>query len=165
MKIWIFGDSFSCGFDSTSKYNWIKDYVNHIGYSPKNYGELLSDVLNCDVINLSKSGDSNYDIFHSFINEVTNINKKDIVIIQFTSVYRYRLVDKNDEFSGISGGWDYLFKHFNESSVTIQEIGIFAGSSATATKDSGILVSRILWAYSKTGSEELNFTRSDRLIL
>jgi len=47
---------------------------------------------------------------------------------------------------------------------TIQEIGIFASATATSTKDSGILISRILWNYSKTSTEELNFRRTDRVV-
>lgn len=124
MKLWIFGDSFSSNFTLGSKLTWIKDYIDYIGYEPKSYGNIMGDVLNYDVINCAKSGNSNYDIFSSFLNNVDNIKKEDIVIIQFSSVYRFRLVNKNDEFESVSGGWNYLFNHFNESNLTIQEIGI-----------------------------------------
>jgi len=50
-----------------------------------------------------------------------------------------------------------------EYAGSIKEIGIFAGSTATATVDTGILVSRILWDYTKTSAEELLFQRVDTL--
>lgn len=124
MRIWIFGDSFSSNLTLDSKLTWIKDYTNHIGYEPKTYGDIMSDVLNYDVINCAKSGNSNYDIFSCFLNYIEDIKKDDIIIIQFTSVYRFRLVNKNDDFESISAGWDYLYNHFNESDLTIQEVGV-----------------------------------------
>lgn len=51
-----------------------------------------------------------------------------------------------------------------EAIGTIEEIGIFAGSTATATVNSGILVSRILWHRVKTSSDEIQFTRIDRIV-
>ena len=51
-----------------------------------------------------------------------------------------------------------------EAIGTIEEIGIFAGSTATSTVDTGILVSRILWHRVKTSSDEIQFTRIDRMV-
>jgi hypothetical protein len=51
-----------------------------------------------------------------------------------------------------------------EAIGTIEEIGIFAGSTATSTADSGILVSRILWHRVKTSSDEIQFTRIDKVV-
>jgi|LSQX01.2.fsa_nt_gb hypothetical protein len=45
----------------------------------------------------------------------------------------------------------------------IEEIGIFCGSTATETKDSGLLLSRILWSREKTFDEELTVTREDTI--
>jgi hypothetical protein len=52
---------------------------------------------------------------------------------------------------------------YNVAGGQIEEIGIFGGSTATSTADSGTLISRILWSKAKTNSEELNFRRIDRL--
>ncbi len=49
-----------------------------------------------------------------------------------------------------------------EAVATIEEIGIFAGSSATSTADTGLLLSRILWHHVKTNSEEITFRRIDK---
>lgn len=51
-----------------------------------------------------------------------------------------------------------------EAIGTIEEIGIFAGSTANASADSGILVSRILWHRVKTANDEIQFTRVDRIV-
>jgi hypothetical protein len=50
-----------------------------------------------------------------------------------------------------------------EAVGTIEEIGIFAGTGATAAADSGLLVSRILWHRVKTASDEIQFTRIDKI--
>jgi hypothetical protein len=51
-----------------------------------------------------------------------------------------------------------------EAVGTIEEIGIFVGSSATASANSGTLLSRILWHKEKTNSEEITFKRIDRMV-
>jgi hypothetical protein len=51
-----------------------------------------------------------------------------------------------------------------EAIGTIEEIGIFAGSTATVSADSGILVSRILWHRVKTSNDEIQFTRIDKIV-
>lgn len=46
---------------------------------------------------------------------------------------------------------------------TIQEIGWFAGPSATGARDSGILVARILYFRAKTNLESLQIERTDSI--
>lgn len=50
-----------------------------------------------------------------------------------------------------------------EAVGTIEEIGIFAGSGATGTADTGTLLARALWHHEKTNSEELTITRTDTI--
>ena len=50
-----------------------------------------------------------------------------------------------------------------EANTTIEEVGIFISPTATATKDTGILLSRTLWYHEKTSAEEITFTRLDQL--
>jgi len=45
----------------------------------------------------------------------------------------------------------------------ITEIGIFGGSTATAVANSGTLLARVLWSYTKSALEELYFQRLDTL--
>jgi hypothetical protein len=48
-----------------------------------------------------------------------------------------------------------------EAVTTIEEIGIFGGTSATLTANVGIMLSRILWHHVKTNAEEITFRRVD----
>lgn len=45
----------------------------------------------------------------------------------------------------------------------IEEIGIFIGSAASDTADSGTLLSRVLWSHEKTMDEEITITRVDTI--
>lgn len=51
----------------------------------------------------------------------------------------------------------------SDYSGSIEEIGIFGGSTAGAGADSGTLIARVLWSYTKSASEELYITRIDRI--
>ncbi|MFA5130430.1 MAG: hypothetical protein WC477_05995 [Patescibacteria group bacterium] len=50
-----------------------------------------------------------------------------------------------------------------EAVGTIEEIGIFGGTSATLTADVGIMISHIAWHHVKTNTEEITFRRVDTL--
>lgn len=52
---------------------------------------------------------------------------------------------------------------FEANDVQIEEIGIFAGPDATSTKDSGILVARVLWQHTKNQLESLQIVRTDTI--
>ena len=49
----------------------------------------------------------------------------------------------------------------SEAVATWGEIGIFVGSTATGTVNSGVLASRVLYSRSKTSLEEIQITRKD----
>lgn len=51
----------------------------------------------------------------------------------------------------------------SEAVGQIYEIGIFAGSTASTTKDSGIMLSRILYSRNKTNLESLQIQRTDTI--
>jgi len=51
-----------------------------------------------------------------------------------------------------------------EAVGTIEEIGIFVGSTATGDPNTGTLLSRILWHKEKSNSEEITFKRIDRMV-
>jgi hypothetical protein len=122
MKLWTFGDSFSCSF--SSDYIFVRRYRQFKGYTPKIYSEIISENLGVELINCAKSADSNYDIMHRFVQEVENISEDDIVFVQFTSLYRFRLIDKKGDFSPIAGHWNEQYPDFEESANTIKEIGV-----------------------------------------
>lgn len=51
----------------------------------------------------------------------------------------------------------------NEAVINIREIGIFATAAATATADTGVMLSRILWSRNKTNLESIQFIRTDSI--
>lgn len=52
---------------------------------------------------------------------------------------------------------------FEANDFTIQEIGWFAGTSATETKDSGVLIARVLYTKAKTQLESIHIERVDTI--
>ena len=92
-KLYIFGDSFSAGFSFES--NWTDPYVNWKGYTPKGFGEIISQKLNLELINLSENALDNYSILQKFCDNEKNIKKNDLVIIGWSSPLRFRLVSKD----------------------------------------------------------------------
>jgi len=50
-----------------------------------------------------------------------------------------------------------------EANQQIEEIGWFAGTGATSTKDSGVLIARVLYSKSKTELESLQIERTDSI--
>ena len=51
-----------------------------------------------------------------------------------------------------------------EAIGNLEEIGIFGGTSATVSADTGTLISRILWTKIKSNSEEIEFRRTDKVV-
>jgi hypothetical protein len=47
---------------------------------------------------------------------------------------------------------------------TVKEIGWFAGENATSTKDSGVLIARVLYTHAKNEKESLVIERTDALV-
>ena len=93
-KIWIFGDSFSVPYCSTCLIPIGKQYINYKGYEPKIYPNLLSEHYNFELINLSKGGISNHEIFKNFRKNYNKIGLNDILIFNWTTITRFMYVDE-----------------------------------------------------------------------
>ena len=63
--LWTFGDSFTESFGTTKGRNWIDNYIDWKGYVPKVYGEIISDEMGFELVNLGKGGSDNYSIFQN----------------------------------------------------------------------------------------------------
>jgi hypothetical protein len=140
MKLWIFGDSFSQKFSDFDQklYDPIDYRVRyHIwkGYSPKCYGEIISDKLECDLEILASAGNSNDEIFHSFIEVMDQIQYGDIVIINWTYPNRFRIADNNNKFEKImiQAGCKSPNRFVSEKSL--EEIGVNRNSSSIYYKE------------------------------
>jgi hypothetical protein len=102
-KLWVFGDSFSTGFEDLSmQYKSFEDYVNFKGYIPRNYIDIISEDFGYNVKNFSKPEVSNATILGQFIKVMNDIEPEDIVIINWTSVFRFRTSKEDDTF------WDIV---------------------------------------------------------
>ena len=99
-KLFVFGDSHTQTFSSHNDANsqWAVDYINHIGYCPKNYSDVISEYYDIEVINEGKGGSSNYTIFDKFIEIYNKINPQDIVIFGWTSEGRFRIANEVNDF-------------------------------------------------------------------
>lgn len=86
-RLFVFGDSYTKQWDSLSPYSEYK------GYIPKTYSEIISEELGIQCFNFSKGGWSNYDIFESVCQNVDSIRENDIVIILWSGLSRFRLVN------------------------------------------------------------------------
>jgi hypothetical protein len=96
--IWIFGDSFSAPFDNFEIGPWAKEYIKWKGYVPKTFGDNLADKLNTEVRNFALGGSDNDTIFESIIKNVPHFKKDDIIIVGWSSIVRFRLVNNSDRF-------------------------------------------------------------------
>ncbi len=92
-RLWVFGDNNSAIFGRTieRRYKYYKEFRN--GNFPPTWSEMLAKSLNLQLKNLAVKGQSNYDIFEMFCRCAEQIKKDDIVIIGWSYVQRFRLVD------------------------------------------------------------------------
>lgn len=105
-SIWIFGDSFSAPFDNPELGPWSKEYIKWKGYIPKTFGDNLSNSLNISVNHFTEGGSDNYTIFDKIMESVPNFEKGDIVIIGWSAIVRFRLVNQENKFKFIIPNMD-----------------------------------------------------------
>ena len=89
-NLWVFGCSFTVGqgiIPSNEQYYQAK----------KRYSKLLSKELNFTEKNLSECGASNFYIYRNVLKNLKDIKTNDIVIIQWTSPYRFELPTRKDD--------------------------------------------------------------------
>jgi hypothetical protein len=113
--LWVFGDSFTEGFNvstqiSNVKLNplWRESYIKWKGYIPQVFNTILADKLNMKTQNIGITSIDNYTIFHKIIEYISSIKSNDIVIIGWSSIQRFRVANNNNQFEPISGHWNNL---------------------------------------------------------
>jgi hypothetical protein len=122
--LWTFGDSYTENF----RYDiwWCKDYLNWKGYIPKVYGEIISEKLNLKLKNYGQGGTNNYQIFQTICNNINNIKKNDIVIISWSELDRFRIVNKENNWELIYNNKSHILEKLKKcehiSNTTIEEI-------------------------------------------
>jgi hypothetical protein len=100
-KLWVFGDSFSEPFSKAKRLLWKTEYIQWKGYTPKCYGEIISEKYNLLHLNIAIGGTDNYTILDSIIDVLTSIATGDIIIIGWTNTSRFRVINNNNSFNTI----------------------------------------------------------------
>ena len=98
-RLWTFGDSNTAPYDINI--GWSKEYFEWKKRPVKVYGELISKMLNYELINLGKGTSDNYTIFNEVCNAMEDINENDIILIGWSDYLRFRLVNDKDEWVSI----------------------------------------------------------------
>ena len=99
-KLWTFGDSFTeghgCNYGVNNNFSninknsyYYKKYGEYIDFNKKIWPELLSDLLNLELVNLGRNGLSNEWIADNIITNIKKISVNDIVILQTSTSGRY----------------------------------------------------------------------------
>jgi len=97
--LFTFGCSYTQSYED-NKSNSIKygEYYKFKGnFFPPTWSEILSNKLNFNLKNYGNGGGGNNLIFQNLCNNINEIKKNDIVIIQWTYVHRYMWVDKESD--------------------------------------------------------------------
>jgi len=94
-RLWVFGDNSSCVFGKTKerRFEYYKKYRND--NFPISWSELLSNKINFKLNNYAIEGQSNYDIFEWFCKTSNRFQQNDIVLIGWSNIRNYRLVDQH----------------------------------------------------------------------
>jgi hypothetical protein len=123
MRIFAFGDSFTNGFEDEKALH-VKEYISWKGYKPKGYLNFLSEYYSCEVYNFAIQGNDNYSILESFCNNFDKIKDDDLVVINWSKVERFRVVNTLDSWVrivpnhlGILNQTDISLKTANEIMV------------------------------------------------
>jgi hypothetical protein len=101
-KLWTFGDSFTAGhgcrnFSNIKNSHYNDKFENYIDLNKKIWPELLSDLLNLELVNLGRNGLSNEWIADTLITNIQNISVNDIVILQTSTPGRYDFPFKKEK--------------------------------------------------------------------
>lgn len=119
-NLWIFGDSFSSDFDIKHAHQNHIDYmkfkcVDTMIYWPT----LLTEKLNYNLNNFAKGGNSNYQIFFDFCENIKSIYENDIVLVGWALIGKFIIADNN----GFNNIHPYNSYHFlSIKNDTIQDI-------------------------------------------
>jgi hypothetical protein len=131
-RLWTYGDSFTESFEiskTSDETDWKIPYLKWKGYTPKVYPQILAEDLNLILINRALSGIDNHTIFENVVKDLDKIQIDDVVIINWTSTLRFRIINKWDMFSSIiPNDYKYNGKHYTISSDTLDDMIVMRDS-------------------------------------
>jgi hypothetical protein len=89
-KLWTFGCSYTEGYvESSQTFQEYKKYCG--GEFPKTWPNILAEKLNLTLINKGEGASGNHQIFQEFCKNSNEFSQKDIIIIGWTFLERYRI--------------------------------------------------------------------------
>lgn len=96
--LWIIGDSFSSEFYAPNEgpESFKNRYSKYKGYTPKFFGNFLSEMLGIEYKILTFDAHDNSLMFNKFINNIDNILEDDIVSFGWTHTSRLRVVNSEN---------------------------------------------------------------------
>lgn len=100
MKIYAFGDSFTNCYNDLNA-NWVLEYINWKGYTPKSYIDLISEHYGIENLNFAEQGNDNHSIFESILKNHNRFEKEDIILINWSPIERFRVLDSNKNWRRI----------------------------------------------------------------
>lgn len=111
MKLFVFGCSNSALYHTeTLEYRQYRDYRN--GSFPLTWSEMLSNQLDCELVNYAIPGSSNDSIKMELVKHVREYRKNDIVIIGWTFINRFMWIDR------IKNNWVH-YQHMHSDKMDI----------------------------------------------
>jgi len=99
--LWIFGDSYSEPFSKTHNLFWKTEYIKWKGYCPKYFADFIVNDMEYDIKNYAIGGADNYTILDSIIPFLDRIKSDDVIIIGWSDVIRFRVINKYGTFNSI----------------------------------------------------------------
>lgn len=156
----------------TNKIKWNGFYL--ILIKNNNNGEIKKEIIKNEITNNAKD-----EIIKPLYGDTPDMEIKELAIGDGTSTPAatntildnevYRISDTTvPARTGIGENTTEFVLRGTEFTGQINEIGIFAGSGALpwgagAGKDTGLLISRVLWSHDMLASEEIYFQRIDEV--
>lgn len=128
--LWVFGDSFSQTFEShfNTTNDWSTRYKNYNkGYIPKLYSEIISETFDFNLESIGVGGCSNQTIMDKFLERFKDIQKNDIVIVNWTTQTRFRIANDFNSFQDITAFAHHENQNDDVSQKTAEEIAINRG--------------------------------------
>ncbi len=99
-NLWVFGDSYSdTNYETVPYRKWYDDFM---GYETHHFSKIVSEALCLNLINLAVGGSDNDSIFEKVIDNIDNFKKGDIVIINWSTVTRFRLASVHGSSTTVS---------------------------------------------------------------
>jgi hypothetical protein len=113
--LWTFGDSFSSDFDiHLNEDSNVKKYLKLKNEKTlTSWPNILSTMLNYEIKNFAKGGNSNYQIFQDFCDVSNQIFENDVVIICWGLLTKFRTVMNNEfinQYPNKGGFWDNVIE-------------------------------------------------------